>query len=213
MHRQVDAGEDAAVVLAARESLTLVRLTSSTSPVLEGEPFALAAQVQALGGAGPAATGSVQFRVGTRVLGRAALDDDGRAVLDGVLLPAGVHALTATYGGDPRHAAATSPPLPQAVTAAARPVVLLVAAPTDVAGGVMLVAELLDPRTGRLAEDATGTLVFSAGTQTLATVELTSGHARAVVAQQPAGTLEARYAGDAEHAAAFGACTATAARR
>ena len=187
-----------------RPAPTLVRLSSSRPGAPEGEPLALAAQVRTLVSGGQDPTGVVSFRVGTRLLGTAELDPTGQAVLNGVLLEPGVHAITASYAGDEDHSAATSSPLPQAVTVAAAPVVVLVSAPADGPDGVHLEAELVDPHTGRLAEDATGALVFTAGTTTLACADLVAGHARVVVEHLPPGRLKAAFAGDTEHAPATG---------
>jgi len=92
------------------------------------------------------------------------------------------------------------------VRVTAAPVVVLVAAPADGPDGVCLEAELVDPHTGRLAEDATGSVVFSAGSTTVASVDLVAGHARTVVNHLPAGRLQVAFAGDPEHAAATGTC-------
>jgi hypothetical protein len=126
-------------------------------------------------------------------------------VLDGVRLEPGLHAITASYVGDDHHAGATSAPLPQAVTVAAAPVVVLVSPPTDGPEGVELEAEVVDPHTGRRAEDAIGVVVFTAGNSTVATADLVAGHARTVVAHLPPGRLKATFAGDTEHAPATGA--------
>lgn len=187
-----------------RAAPTLVRLSSSRPGVPEGEPLTLAAQVRTLVSGGQAPTGEVSFRIGNRLLGSADLDSAGQAVLSGVLLDPGVHAITASYAGDDRHSAATSSPLPQAVTVCAAPVVVLVCAPADGPDGVQLEAELVDPHTGRLAEDATGALVFTAGTTMVASADLVAGHARAVVEHLPPGRLRAAFAGDTEHAPATG---------
>jgi hypothetical protein len=214
VHRQADSGpHDAAAGHSGPAAPTLVRLTSSGRPVPEGQPLALAAQVRTVEDRDSAPTGAVEFRIGGRLLGAAQLDDAGQAVLDGVRLAHGVHAVVASYSGDSSHAAASSSPLPQAVTAAAAPVVLLVAAPVAVADGVQLEAELVDPHTGRLAEDATGRLVFTAGNRTVAAVELVAGHARVVVDRLPRGRLRADFSGDTEHAPANGSFLDTAAGR
>jgi hypothetical protein len=192
------------VLALRRPAPTLVRLSSSRPGAPEGEPLALAAQVRTLVSGGLAPTGSVTFRIGPRLLGTAVLDAVGQAVLDGVRLEPGVHAITAVYPGDDQHSAATSSPLPQAVTVAASPVVVLVNAPADGPGGVHLEAELVDPHTGRLAEDATGALVFTAGSTLVGRADLVAGHARVVVAHLPPGRLRAAFAGDTEHAPATG---------
>jgi hypothetical protein len=189
-----------------RVAPTLVRLSSSQPGVPEGAPLALAAQVLTIG-AGPdvpPATGDVVFHVDGQRVGHAPLDTAGQAALDGVHLTVGVHAVVASYAGDDRHAAGTSAPLPQAVTAAATPVVVLVASPTRSPEGIVVEAEVVDPHTGRLAEDAEGELVFTSGSSTVGTVPLRAGQARLVVAALPPGRLRATFAGDREHAAAVG---------
>lgn len=191
---------------------TLVRLTSSQARVPEGASLVLAAHVTTVRGDGPPATGSVEFRVAGRWIGSASLDSAGQAVLVDVRLQPGVHAVSAAYGGDAHHAAASSSSLPQAVLAAGAPVVVLVAAPATGPDGVRLEAELVDPNSGRLAEDATGTVVFSAGNATVACVDLVSGHARALVTTLPAGRLRATFSGDPEHAPASGLFLDSAAR-
>ena len=185
---------------------TLLGLTSSHARIAEGAPLALVALVRTVRGDGPSATGVVEFRVAGRLLGSATLDKLGQAVLTEVRLTPGVHAVTASYSGDDHHAAASSSSLPQAVLAAGAPVVVLVAAPATGRDGVLLEAELVDPNTGRLAEDATGTVVFLAGNTTVARVDLVAGHARAVVPGLPPGRLRASFPGDLEHAPAIGSC-------
>lgn len=186
----------------ARPAATLVRLSSSRPAAAHGDPVALRAQVCVPAGGLP--TGRVLFRAAGRPLGSAVVDASGLAVLEGVLLPPGLHAVTASYAGDDRHAAATSPPLPQAVAAEAEPVVVLVRAPAPEPDGVRLEAELVDPRTGRLAEAASGCVVFTAGRAVLARAELVAGSARALVERLPPGRLRAVFAGDTEHAPASG---------
>ena len=185
---------------------TVVRLSSShPAGVPEGHPLALAAHVVTLGPDVGAPVGEVLFTVDGVAVGEAALDAAGQAVLAGQELDVGVHAVVASYRGDARHAAATSAALPQAVTASAARVVVLVAAPRAAAEGVVLEAELVDPRTGRLAEAATGELRFAAEGRDLATVPLSAGVARAVLARRPPGRVVVSYDGDREHAAAAGA--------
>lgn len=183
---------------------TLVRLASSRAGVPEGETVDLSAEVRPVRSAEPPPTGAVVFCVGTRTLGQSPLEPGGAAVLRGVTLPAGVHALTASYTGDGRYAGASSPPLPQAVVAPAAPVLVAVAAPERTPEGVRLEAELLDPGTGRLVEDATGVILFVAAGKQLAQAPLVGGQASTVVAGLPEGALRVVFPGDGEHAAASG---------
>lgn len=188
---------------------TLVRLSSSLTRVSEGQELVLAAQVSALeqDDARPA-TGTVAFLDGDRLLGAAPLDASGQAVLAGVQLAPGVHAVTAAYAGDSAHAAGSSAPLPQTVTTARTPVTVLVSQPVTTRGGVRLDAELLDLTTGRLAVGAAGALVFSVEDVALVRVPLVDGRAQVVVPELPDGRLRVAYAGDAEHAAATGSRSA-----
>lgn len=183
---------------------TVLRLTSSRAGAPAGQPLALSAQVTVLGPPGTAPGGDVAFRLAGRVLGTAPLGADGSAVLDGVLLPPGLHGLVATYDGDARHAAAASAPLPQAVLAPGLPVVVAVAAPRVSPEGVTLEAELLDAVSGRLAQDAEGEVVFVAGNREVARAAVRGGQARALVAEAPRGALEAHFGGGPDHAPGHG---------
>lgn len=182
---------------------TVVRLSTSGTAVPEGAALALAAEVVTLGPQGPA-TGDVAFLVDGDQVGVAALDGSGQAVLDGLRLPAGLHAVVASYRGDPTHAAATSTALPQAVTVSAVPVVVLVTAPAPGPAGVVCEAEVVEPRSGRRADTATGEVRFRAGGRLLGTVPLTEGAAALTLPAFPAGVVTAEYGGDAEHAPATG---------
>ncbi len=186
---------------------TLVRLTSVPGRVPEGAELALVAHVRGQGTDQAVPTGRVTFVVGPRTLGTAVLDTSGCARLEGVLLAAGVHALTATYAGDSLHASAVSAPLPQAVTVAAARVAVLVPRPRPVTGGTLLEAELVDSSSGRLVDSASGPLVFRVGGTVVAVAGLQDGHARVVVPTLPEGLLRVAFDGDAEHAPASGSPT------
>ncbi|HUR51156.1 MAG TPA: Ig-like domain-containing protein [Mycobacteriales bacterium] len=178
---------------------TLVRLSALHPQAAAGEPCVLSARVVAVHESEPAPTGTVAFRAGHRLLGTAPLDDGGTARLDGVRLPIGVHALMASYGGDGDHAAATSAPVPQVVLAPARPVLVAVQEPALVPGGVLLRAELLDPESGRLVEEATGGLTFAVDGVAIGSAPLLGGEASLALGSLPAGRLSARFGGDVEH--------------
>lgn len=213
MHRQVSgdtgtAAQDPGGVPLRGPAPTLVRLSSSGTRVGQGQSLVLAAQVSVLGGersSAGTATGRVQFLDGNHLLGAAPLDDRGQAVLADVQLAPGVHAVTASYTGDPTHAAGTSAPLPQTVTTAQAPVSVLVSQPVRGADGLHLDAELLDLTTGRLATGTTGEVVFALDGVDVATAAVVEGRAQAVVPALEGGRLEVAYTGDAEHAPASGA--------
>jgi hypothetical protein len=182
---------------------TLVRL-SATAHVHDGEPAVLEAHVVTVHEGGPAPTGAVAFRTGHRLLGTAPLDPDGIAVLPGVRLPAGVHPVVVSYGGDPHHAPATSAPVPQAVVARAAPVVVALAVPERAADGVVLRAQILDAATGRAVERVEGVVTFALDDEVVGEAALADGEAALVLPQLPVGRITARFRGDPEHAAAEG---------
>lgn len=183
---------------------TLVRLTVARPRVAEGDPVALRAEVVTLHRGGPVPGGSVAFRAAHRLLGTASLDANGTAVLDGVHLPAGVHAVVASYGGDPGHAAASSAPVPQAVVPAATPVVVALGVPERGPRGVSLVAEILDAATGRVVEEAQGLVTFSLDGRAVGSAPLKGGEACLELPDLPVGRISARFHGDAEYAGAEG---------
>jgi hypothetical protein len=183
---------------------TLVRLNLSEAHAGDGDPVALEAHVVTVHQQGPAPTGTVAFRSGHRLLGTAPLDGDGVAVLHGVRLPAGVHPVVASYGGDAWHAPATSAPVPQVVVAPAMPGVVALAVPERTADGVVLAAQILDAATGRTVEDAEGVVSFALDDEVVGAADLVAGQATLVLAELPVGRISARFRGDLEHAAAEG---------
>lgn len=182
---------------------TLVRL-SATTHVRDGEPVTLEAYVVTVHEGSPAPTGTVAFRTGHRLLGAAPLDADGTAVLTGVRLPAGVHPVVASYGGDARHAPATSAAVPQAVVALAAPVVVALAVPERGPDGVVLRAQILDAATGRAVERVEGVVTFALDDEVVGEAALADGEAALLLRQLPVGRITARFRGDPEHAAAEG---------
>ena len=158
----------------------------------------------------PAPTGSVAFRAGHRLLGTAALDVGGTAVLDGVRLPAGVHPVVASYGGDEWHAPATSAAVPQAVVAPALPVVVALAVPERTAQGVVLTAQILDAADRADGRRRTGRRTFALDDEVVGSAPLQDGEAVLELAALPVGRITARFTGDPEHAAAEGAADGSA---
>lgn len=183
---------------------TLVRLSGRQPHATAEEPVTLRAEVVAMHQAAQVPTGTVAFRAGRRLLGTASLDPEGVARLDGVRLAAGVHALVASYGGDGRHAAASSSPVPQAVVVQPRQVLLAVQQPDHRSSRVVLRAELLDPDNGRLVEAALGIVTFALEGEVLGSAPLRSGEAELRLGPLPTGRLTARFHGDVEHAPADG---------
>jgi hypothetical protein len=202
--RVLDHGDRLAAGRLEGAAPTLVRLSGRHPHVAAEEPVMLRAEVVAVHADGLVPTGTVAFRAGHRLLGTAPLDVGGVACLDGVRLPAGVHALVASYGGDDCHAAASSAPVPQAVVVPKQTVLVAVQVPGRGTGSALLSAELLDPANGRLVETASGSVTFAVDGQVLGSAPLRGGEAELRLATVPPGRLTARYHGDVEHAAADG---------
>jgi hypothetical protein len=203
--RVLDHGDQPAAGGLHAAAPTLVRLTVAGARVTEGSPVALCAQVVRVHRGGPVPGGTVAFRTGQRLLGTAALDGTGTAVLDGLRLSAGVHPVVASYGGDPAHAAATSAPVPQTVVAAATPVRVAVSDPRRGPREVVLHAQLLDPVTGHLVDDAVGTVTFALDGRAVGRAPLESGEATVTLPDLEPGRLTARFHGDPDHAPSDGA--------
>ncbi|MEO6981590.1 MAG: Ig-like domain-containing protein, partial [Edaphobacter sp.] len=94
---------------------TSVSLASSGNPVAVGQSVMLTATVQ---DANVIPTGTVTFLDGGAVLGMAALNAAGAAVLSTSGLSVGNHAVTASYGGDASAVASVSPVLNETVDSA-----------------------------------------------------------------------------------------------
>jgi hypothetical protein len=179
---------------------TLVRLTVSGARATEDAPIAFSAQVVTLHRDGVVPGGTVAFRAGHRLLGTAPLDETGTAELHGIRLPAGVHPVVASYGGDPTHAQATSAPVPQAVVAAPSPVMVALSDPRRGPREVVLRAHLLDPVTGYLVDDAVGSVSFAVDGKIVGRAPLAAGEATLAVAQLGPGRVSARFHGDPDQA-------------
>ena len=92
---------------------TTTSLTSSLNPSLAGQAVTFTAAVSSAAGAPPNGE-SVTFHNGSGVLGTASLSG-GIASLNASSLPVGIFTITATYAGDAKFAASTSPGLRQVV--------------------------------------------------------------------------------------------------
>lgn len=90
---------------------TTTSLTSSLNPSQNGQPVTFTAQVTS---SGPAPTGKVTFKDGTKVL-KSVLLSGGVAAFTTSNLAVGTHAITAQYTGDAANNKSTSPVLDQVV--------------------------------------------------------------------------------------------------
>jgi len=90
----------ATVKQTVNKTASSIALVSSPNPSTFGQPIALTATVTAAGGGTGTPTGSVTFTDGTSIIGTAAVDASGKAVLTSAGLSAGAHTITASYAGD-----------------------------------------------------------------------------------------------------------------
>ena len=94
---------------------TSTALAASATTVITGQSLTLTATVSASSGTGTP-TGTVTFLDGTTSLGTGALNSSGVATFSTTSLAAGMHSITANYGGDTNFAASTSTPVSVTVT-------------------------------------------------------------------------------------------------
>ncbi len=106
------------VTLTVNQALTTLTLATSAASVTSGTSVTFTATVSATAGT-PA--GSVNFLDGSTLLGTSALNAQGVASFSTNALTVGVHAITASYGGDTNYAVSSSAALSQTVAAATPP--------------------------------------------------------------------------------------------
>jgi uncharacterized repeat protein (TIGR01451 family) len=179
---------------------TSLALTSSFNPALTISPITLTVNLTNAGAS--AATGNVVFTEGTTQLGTAALDAAGHASLTLPSLPAGTHAITASYAGDGNDFATVSPALTQTVNLRAT-TTTLTGSQTDPTNPqqVTLIAVVHSdgsvPPTGSISFTSAGLAVGTA------TVDSTGVATLTILIENPGGSesIVASYAGDAVYAA------------
>lgn len=186
------AGTAATLSQVVRNAATTTVLTTSADTVTFSTPLTLTATVGSNGGR---ATGNVSFLENGISIGSAAVNQQGIATLSLTTLAPGRHTLTAKYMGDGMAAASVS----SSVTVLVRQRTTLAlgssANPSLALNGITLTATLANGG----AAPATGSIVFTDGTTTLATVPLdTDGRATLDLPPMSVGThvLVAAYAGD-----------------
>ncbi len=177
---------------------TTTTLNSSVDPSGFGQSVTLTATV-AGGAGGVIPTGTVTFLDGTTVLGApVALNASGAAAWQTAALAVGVHAITASYGGDSTHSAGASAVLTQSVLEATS--TALVSSLNPSAGGqnVAFIATVKAAGGGAVAPQ--GNVTFTDGAATLATVPLGAGGVAAYSTASLANgshAITAAYTGDA----------------
>src|SRR6266513_2047911 len=178
-------------------SLSATTLISSLNPSALGQAVTFTAMVKPAAGSGTP-TGTVTFNDGATVLGPGTLSG-GTATLTTSGLGAGVHSITAVYGGDASFASSTSPVLMQTVNKAASSTSVVSSNSASNRGAaVTFTATVTSPVTGTL----TGTVTFQDGTSALGTGTLSGGTATFTTSGLGTGahSITAIYGGDANFA-------------
>jgi uncharacterized delta-60 repeat protein len=186
-------------------AMTATTLTASTASVPVGQPVTFTAQVRVTTGvAFP--VGTVEFREGTKILGRAALDGRGVAKLTLTNLAAGSHAVSAWYLGCSTCEGGASAARSVTVGSAA-PVATTTALTTSVTAPVFGQSQTLRAKvTGAGGRTATGRVDFYDGATFLGSATLSNGLASLPVRLNlGAHKLRAVFVGNASFAASSSA--------
>ena len=169
-----------------------IALTTSANPTPGGSNLTFTSK---LAGNCNVPTGTITFLDGGRSFGTAVLDSSGTATLSTAFLVVGQHNITATYPGDFNFESSTSATLVQTITGDPTATTLTVLPNPAAAFSPITLSSVVSSQYGT----PTGTVVFSAGGQTLATAALNgAGLATATVSTLGAGTysIVANYTAD-----------------
>ncbi|PYT74683.1 MAG: hypothetical protein DMG39_02235, partial [Acidobacteria bacterium] len=175
-------------------SLSVTTLISSLNPSALGKAVTFTATVKPASGSGTP-TGTVTFNDGATVLGPGTLSS-GTATFTTSGLGAGVHSITAVYGGDANFAGSTSPVLMQTVNKAASSTAVVSSNSASNRGAaVTFTATVTSSATGT----PTGTVTFQDAATTLGPGTLSGGTATFTTSGLTGGThsITAIYGGDA----------------
>jgi streptogramin lyase len=180
---------------------TGIALGSSVNPAVTGQAVTFTAAVFPVAPGGGTPSGTVTFKDGVSVLGTVAIGATGVAKLTTSFVPAGGHAITAVYSGDPNFVGSSRTIVEQVnapATHKATTTALLASAKVVAVGqAVTFTATVRDP-TG--TGTPTGTVTFFLGRAAVATVKLdANGQAHLTGSFKGKGkfTLKAVYDGDA----------------
>ena len=156
------------VLFGASKLATTTMLRSNRNNTLFGQPITFTAQVSSTGQV--AHTGSVTFQNGGAWIGAATLSD-GIATLTKPHLPAGALSITAIYSGDTESLKSVSAPLVQTIRRATTRTILTSSFNPSLLGQAVTFTARVTSSTAQIA----GTVVFTAGTTTLGSVNVTAG--------------------------------------
>jgi len=177
-------------------------LASSANPAAVGQPITLTATVAPTKGS-VTPDGTVTFYDGTTLLGTGTLNPSGVTTLSTSALAAGVHLLTATYGGDSTNyiSGSTSPNLSISVQAPSSVVLISSPNPSIFGNKVTFTASV----SSSASASATGPVAFYDGAQQIGTGALAGSPATANFSTTTLAvgthTLTAVFAGDSSNAA------------
>ena len=182
---------------ATEVSATTTALASSANPSGFGQSVTFTATVSSTGSVSP--TGAITFFDGATPLGLpVALNSSAQAQFTTAALAVGVHAITASYGGDSTHSASTSAPLNQTVLEATASALVSSLNPSAPGQPVTFTATVSAAGGGGVTPD--GSVTFTDGAATLDSVPLNaSGVAAYTTAALANGShaITATYTGDA----------------
>jgi hypothetical protein len=168
-----------------------VTLTSSPNPSPVQQAFALMANVSP-----STATGTIQFKEGTTVLGTATLSG-GLASISPGTLPVGTHSITAVYSGDGNYLGGTSVVLAESIVKGSSSATLTSSLNPSINGQPVTFAAMVSP------SFATGTVQFLDGSTVLGTVTINGGSAALSRSNLAIGahSITAVYSGDGNYTA------------
>lgn len=179
------------------KAATTTTLTAASATSTYGQVATLTAKVTVTGGAKP--SGTVTFKIGDAVLGRATLNASGEAVLQTVGLPGGTQQITATYMGTAVQAPSTSAATTVTVARARVTVSVASQVATAVYGQAVQIGAKVTV-TGSPNARVTGSVMFLAGNTLLGTAVIGNDKtARFTITSLPPGSyaIRAIYTGDA----------------
>jgi hypothetical protein len=185
---------------------TTVSVSSSANPADTLSPITFTAIVANAGKDVP--TGTIVFTDGGTTLGTVALDPTGTATIALAALPAGTHAVIASYSGNDTNFAAVSAMLSEAVNKRVTTTALTATVDPTNSQQVTLIAILR--WTG--ATSPTGNVVFTNGTATVGTAAVDAAGVATLIINNTlqSQNLVATYSGDASYAGSASPLTAIA---
>lgn len=155
---------------AGNATTTAVSISTSANPSGYGELVVFNVTVS---GAAGTPTGTVTFLDGATLIGTATLDQTGSAAFSETMLTAGLHQITAQYGGDGTFAPSTSPTVDESITVQGSTTLALTTLNPAKFGRTITFVVTVLANAG--AQTPTGNVTLTAGSNALGTMALDSG--------------------------------------